>query len=211
MEILHKITSGPESCLLSSQLQGKKHLLIGNSYADSIKSALNNKLEKNGNSLYILRDNLWLSSSNLAIAKNEIINRDIDVVILHQRAGVQDKQAFNEMVKFVKKQNKKLIIIGPTPDYQYSVPLKVYENFKLNEKLEVKSITYFEKVFQDEIRFFKSIADGDSVIYLDALKVFCLPECQIRDQTSGNLFYFDGGHLTVSGANFLVSRFRETF
>jgi len=211
MEILHKITSGPESCLLSSQLQGKKHLLIGNSYADSIKSALNNKLEKNGNSLYILRDNLWLSSSNLAIAKNEIINRDIDVVILHQRAGVQDKQAFNEMVKFVKKQNKKLIIIGPTPDYQYSVPLKVYENFKLNEKLEVKSITYFEKVFKDEIRFFKSIADGDSVIYLDALKVFCLPECQIRDQTSGNLFYFDGGHLTVSGANFLVSRFRETF
>ena len=211
IEILHKITHGPESCLLSSSAHGDKYLLIGNSYADSIKSALNNKLEKNGNSLYILRDNLWLSSSNLAMAKNEIINRDIDVVLLHQRAGVQDKQAFNKMVKFVKKQNKKLIIIGPTPDYQYSVPLKVYENFKLNEKLEVKNITYFEKVFQDEIRFFKSIADGDSVIYLDALKAFCLPECQIRDQTSGNLFYFDGGHLTVSGANFLVSRFRETF
>jgi hypothetical protein len=211
IEILHKITSGPESCLLSSQLQGKKHLLIGNSYADSIKSALNNKLEESGNSLYILRDNLWLSSINLTIAKNEIINRSIDVVILHQRGGVQDKQAFNEMVKFVKKQNKKLMIIGPTPDYQYSIPLKVYENFKFNEKLDVKNINYFEKVFQDEIRFFKSIADGDSVIYLDALKAFCLPACQIRDQTNGNLFYFDEGHLTVSGASFLVSRLGAGF
>jgi peptidoglycan/LPS O-acetylase OafA/YrhL len=211
IEILHKITSGPESCLLSSQLQGKKHLLIGNSYADSIKSALNNKLEESGNSLYILRDNLWLSSINLTIAKNEIINRSIDVVILHQRGGVQDKQAFNEMVKFVKKQNKKLMIIGPTPDYQYSIPLKVYENFKFNEKLDVKNINYFEKVFQDEIRFFKSIADGDSVIYLDALKAFCLPACQIRDQTNGNLFYFDEGHLTVSGASFLVSRLGASF
>ena len=113
--------------------------------------------------------------------------------------------------KFVKKQNKKLIIIGPTPDYQYSIPLKVYENFKFNEKLDVKNINYFEKAFQDEIRFFKSIADGDSVIYLDALKAFCLPACQIRDQTNGNLFYFDEGHLTVSGASFLVSRLGAGF
>jgi hypothetical protein len=211
IEILHKITNGAESCLLSTKNQGKRYLLIGNSYADSIKSALNSRLEERGNSLYILRDNQWLNSVNLAIAKNEINNRNIDVVVLHSRGGVQDKQAFNEMVKFVKKQNKKLMIIGPTPDYQYSIPLKVYENFKFNEKLDVKNINYFEKVFQDEIRFFKSIADGDSVIYLDALKAFCLPACQIRDQTNGNLFYFDEGHLTVSGASFLVSRLGAGF
>jgi peptidoglycan/LPS O-acetylase OafA/YrhL len=211
IEILHKITNGPESCLLSSQANGKKYLLIGNSYADSIKSALNNKLEESGNSLYILRDNLWLSSMNLTIAKNEIINRNIDVVILHSKGGVQDKQAFNEMVKFGKKTNIKLIIIGPTPDYKYSVPLKVYEKFKFNGNLEVKNIAYFEKVFQDEIRFSKSIADDDSVVYLDALKAFCLPECQIRDQANGDLFYFDGGHLTVSGASFLVSRLEGGF
>jgi hypothetical protein len=115
------------------------------------------------------------------------------------------------MVKFGKKTNIKLIIIGPTPDYKYSVPLKVYEKFKFNGNLEVKNIAYFEKVFQDEIRFSKSIADDDSVVYLDALKAFCLPECQIRDQANGDLFYFDGGHLTVSGASFLVSRLEGGF
>jgi len=99
-----------------------------------------------------------------------------------------------------------LIIIGPTPDYEDSIPLKVYKEFRFNEKREVKSITYYEELFQKEIRFFISIADNDSVIYLDALKAFCLPECKIRDQTSGNLFYFDGGHLTVTGASFLVSK-----
>ena len=211
IEILHKITNGAESCLLSSPAYGDRYLLIGNSYADSIKSALNSKLEENGNSLYILRDNQWLNSMNLAIAKSEIIKRDIDVVILHSRAGVQDKQAFKEIVKFIREQNKKLIVIGPTPDYENSIPLMVYRDFKFNEKLKTRSISYYESLYQKEISFFKNIADGNSVIYLDALQAFCTPDCQIKDQRSGNLFYFDGGHLTVSGASFLVSKLGASF
>ena len=211
IEILHKITNGAESCLLSSPAYGDRYLLIGNSYADSIKSALNSKLEENGNSLYILRDNQWLNSMNLAIAKSEIIKRDIDVVILHSRAGVQDKQAFKEIVKFIREQNKKLIVIGPTPDYENSIPLMVYRDFKFNEVLKTRSISYYESLYQKEISFFKNIADGNSVIYLDALQAFCTPDCQIKDQRSGNLFYFDGGHLTVSGASFLVSKLGASF
>ena len=99
-----------------------------------------------------------------------------------------------------------MIIIGPIPDYEYSIPLKVYENLKLNERFEVKDISYYEDLHQKETSLYRSVADGDSVSYLDALKAFCLPECQIRDQSSGNLFYFDEGHLTVTGASFLVSR-----
>ena len=211
IEILHKITNGAESCLLSTNNQGKRYLLIGNSYADSIKSALSSTLEESGNSLYILRDNLWLNSANSTIAKNEINRRDIDVVVLHSRAGVQDEQAFKEMVKFIKEQKKKLIIIGPTPDYEYSIPLQIYKKLKFNEKLEVKNITYYEELFKKEIRFSKSISNGDSIVYLDALKAFCIPDCQIRDQTSGNLFYFDGGHLTLTGASFLISRLGASF
>ena len=211
IEILHKITNGAESCLLSSPAYGDRYLLIGNSYADSIKSALNSKLEENGNSLYILRDNQWLNSMNLAIAKSEIIKRDIDVVILHSRAGVQDKQAFKEIVKFIREQNKKLIVIGPTPDYENSIPLMVYRDFKFNEKLKTRSISYYESLYRKEISFFKNIADGNSVIYLDALLPFCTPDCQIKDLRSGNLFYFDGGHLTVSGASFLVSKLGASF
>ena len=211
IEILHKITNGAESCLLSTKNQGKRYLLIGNSYADSIKSALNSRLEERGNSLYILRDNQWLNSVNLVIAKNEINNRNIDVVVLHSRGGVQDEQALKKMVKFIRDQNKKLIIIGPTPDYEYSIPLKVYENLKLNERFEVKDISYYEDLHQKETSLYRSVADGDSVSYLDALNAFCLPECQIRDQSSGNLFYFDEGHLTVTGASFLVSRLGASF
>jgi hypothetical protein len=211
IEILHKITNGAESCLLSTNKQGKRYLLIGNSYADSIKSALNSKIEEGKNSLYILRDNQWLNSTNLTIAKNEINNLDIDVVVLHSKGGVQDEQAFKEMADFIEEQKKKLIIIGPIPDYEYSIPLQMYKKLKFSEKLEVKNITYYEELFKKEIRFSKSISNGDSVVYLDALKAFCLPDCQIRDQASGNLFYFDGGHLTVTGASFLVSRLRASF
>jgi peptidoglycan/LPS O-acetylase OafA/YrhL len=211
IEILHKITNGAESCLLSSHANGKSYLLIGNSYADSIKSALNSKIEASGNSLYILRDNQWLNSTNLAIAKNEINRRDVDVVVLHSRGGVQDEQAFKEIIKFVKEQKKKLIIIGPTPDYEYSIPLQMYKELKFNEKLELQNITNYEELFKKEIRFSKSISDGNSVVYLDALKAFCFPDCQIRDQASGDLFYFDGGHLTLTGAAFLISRLGASF
>jgi hypothetical protein len=211
IEILHKITNGAESCLLSTKNQGKRYLLIGNSYADSIKSALNSKIEESENSLYILRDNQWLNSANLTIAKNEINNLEIDVVVLHSKGGVQDEQAFKEMSNLIKEQKKKLIIIGPIPDYEYSIPLQIYKKLKFSEKLEVKNIKYYKELFKKEIIFSESISDGDSVVYLDALKAFCLPDCQIRDQASGNLFYFDSGHLTVTGASFLISKIGASF
>ena len=211
IEILHKITNGAESCLLSSHAYGDRYLLIGNSYADSIKSALNSELERNGNSLYILRDNQWLNLMNLNLAKKEILNRHIDVVILHSQGGFQDKEAFTEMIRYIKEQKRKLIIIGPTPDYENSIPLLVYREFKFNEKLKTRSISYYESLYQKEISFSKNIADGNSVIYLDALQGFCTPDCQIKDQRSGNLFYLDGGHLTVSGASFLVSKLGASF
>ena len=112
IEILHKLTRSPESCLLSSKIIGQRFLLIGNSHADAIHAVLNSKLESMGATLYILRDPLALNSFSLAIAEREVINKNIDVVILHSSPGQLNKIVFDDFVNFVNKNGKKLIIIG---------------------------------------------------------------------------------------------------
>ena len=140
------------------------------------------------------------------MAKKEIIKLDIDVVILHSRIGFTEYSAVKKLVNFIKSRGNKVVIIGPTPDYEKSVPLMVYNKFKFNEGFSTKNRFYFEDSYHKEITFFENIADGRTVTYLDAVKVFCNPDCIIRDRNKGKLFYFDFGHLTISGSNFLITK-----
>jgi len=210
IEILHKLIHGPESCLLSSRIIGERFLLVGNSHADSIHAALNSKLESMGETLYILRDPLALNSLNLELAKREVINKNIDVVILHSSPGQLNELIFNDFVNFVHKKGKKLIIIGPIPGYEKSVPALVYKNYLYSEPLGSKTLQFFQNLYANEVRYYRQIANPTHTIYFDSLEVFCTLTCQLTDTKTGNLYYFDNSHLTNTGAAFLLRDFENT-
>ena len=209
IEILHKLMQGPESCLLSSKVIGERFLLVGNSHANSIYSALNSKLESLGNTLYILRDPLALNVSNLDLAKQEVVNKKIDVVIYHSSSGQLSKLVFNNFVEFIHEKGKRLIIIGPVPIYEKSVPASVYKNYLYSEPLGSKTLQFFQKLFADEVDYYRELANSSNVIYFDSLEVFCTLTCQLIDMGTGNLFYFDNSHLTNTGATYLIKNFEN--
>jgi hypothetical protein len=201
---------GPESCLLSSKVIGERFLLVGNSHADSIDSALNSKLESAGNTLYILRNPSALNVSNLDLAKQEVINREIDVVIYHSSSGQLNKLVFDDFVEFVHKEGKRLIIIGPVPIYEKSVPASVYKNYLYSEPLGLKTLQFFQNLFREEVYYYRQLANSSRTIYFNSLEVFCTPTCQLIDIGNENLLYFDSNHLTNTGATFLLKDFENT-
>jgi peptidoglycan/LPS O-acetylase OafA/YrhL len=207
IEVLHKLARGPESCLLSAENSGKRFLLVGNSHANSIQSALNSKLELAGNSLYILRDASVLNFINLPIVKSEVIDKDIDVIVLHSSPGQLDKPVFDNFFNFVSQNGKKLIIIGPIPTYSESVPSLVYRNYVRNEPFELKTLQFFYSVYMDEIDYYEQLSKLSNVYYFNSIEVFCTPFCRLTDINVGDLFYFDDTHLTNTGADYLLNDF----
>jgi len=210
IEILHKLIKGPESCLLSNRITGKRFLLVGNSHADSIHAALNSKLESVGDTLYILRDPLALNSLNLVIAKHEVINKNIDVVILHSSPGQLNRLIFDDFVNFIRGSGKKLIIIGPVPTYAKSVPSSVYKNYIYGEPLGFRTRQFFENSYAVEVNYYRQLSNPSYALYFDSLEVLCPTACQLTDEKTRNLFYFDSSHLTNTGAAFLLKDFGNT-
>jgi peptidoglycan/LPS O-acetylase OafA/YrhL len=208
-EILYRLTRGPESCLLSSKIIGNRFLLVGNSHADSINGVLNRKLESIGETLYMLRDPMALNSRNLIFLEREVVNKNIDVIIMHSSPGQLSKLAVDNFVNFIHKNDKKLIIIGPVPIYEKSVPLSVYNKYLYGDPLDLKNIYFFQNSYAPEVDYYRQISNSSKIIYFDSLKVFCSITCRLTDKKTGNLFYFDSSHLTNTGASFLLEDFEN--
>jgi peptidoglycan/LPS O-acetylase OafA/YrhL len=207
IEITHKLFKLDESCLLSNKRGGANYLLVGNSHADSIKTALGDEIGSSGNSLYILREASAFNSKNLKIVKKEIINRNIDTVVLHSSSGSLDKDAVNELVKFLGDRKSKLVVIGPIPVYEVSIPLYLFNSLENGDSENLGNLGLFKKQHEEEILFYSSLSVQSELIYLDSLSVFCKNGCRIAD--AGVPLYFDREHLTNTGAKFLISALQK--
>jgi peptidoglycan/LPS O-acetylase OafA/YrhL len=209
IEILHAVINSADSCLLSRKDSGSRFLLVGDSHADSINGVLNNKLESDNNTLYMLRNPSSLNSENLSLVKQEVINRDIDVIIVHSQAGKLDKSVFYDLVKFIEKNRKRLIVIGPIPTYDKSVPLLVYNDLFHNKVLELRSVHFFRDLYQLEVDFYRKLSGSSQVAFYDSVNNFCSKTCPLVDDKTDLLLYFDNEHLTNTGARFLLKDFES--
>jgi peptidoglycan/LPS O-acetylase OafA/YrhL len=207
IEIIHELFKLDESCLISKKRDGINYLLIGNSHASSIQTALGNEIESTGNSLYMLRDPLALNYKNLKIVQTEVINRNIDTVVMHSSPGQLNKSAVIELVNFLESRNSKLVIIGPIPVYEKSIPLYLYNNLNQSSPATLGDLDLFKKLYDQEILFYSSLSNLGKVLYLDSLSVFCKNQCRIID--AGLSLYFDSNHLTDTGAEFLISTLKK--
>ena len=207
IDITHELFKLEESCLLSKKRGGTNYLLMGNSHADSIKTALNDEIESMGDSLYMLRGASAFNFKTLKMVQREIIDRNIDTVVLHSSPGSLDKSAVNELVKFLGDQKSKLVVIGPIPVHEVSIPLYLFNNVKNVNSGNLRDLDFFKKQYEEEILFYSSLSTLSEVVYLDSLSVFCKNECRIAG--AGLSLYFDSGHLTNTGARFLIGALQK--
>lgn len=102
-------------------------------------------------------------------------------------------------MKWITKNKKRLVLIGPVPDYDRSVPLALaleetnWHAFpRTTLTAEQEKNKHFLRVVNEAKR------DGESFHYLDPLTWMCSQECMTIE--SGDALYRDSNHLSTAGA-----------
>jgi peptidoglycan/LPS O-acetylase OafA/YrhL len=203
IEVIHSFTEGPESCWITPPTD-TKYLLIGNSHADAIKTALGESLGRQGISLALLRDNMALTEKNLGFATSEALRLNIQGFVVHSSQGNTDHGSFIELAKFAQSKGLRLIVIGPVPTYDVSIPDYLMKH-RMREITQIYKARNDLLGFGSEVRFYESNALNFGYQFINVESAFCDKACKIATQ-SGNPFYFDGGHLTLTGSRFLFER-----
>ena len=195
---LMRITNPSDiSCKLNDEDFNKSVLLVGNSHADSIKMAFKESASDAGFNTYFLVSNTPLMDSSVTpeILINEAVKKEINHIILHYSPKALKVEKINKVLDLAKEKNIKVDLILPIPIYDESIPKLLFLNkanvYDLNSYLKQNS-EYFEQLYLLESKYkqFNLFETGNQL---------CTPNCQISTK-DGKPYYFDGTHLTLTGA-----------
>lgn len=203
IEIIHKITGGPESCLITTPTS-MRYLLVGNSHADAIKTALGEGLIRQGISLALLRDNMALTETNIALATSEALRLKVQGIVVHSSHGNTDYNSFMKLAKFAQANDLRLIVIGPVPTFDFSVPDYLLKH-QGQKTTTMRGQRNDFQGYQDEVEFFQTNSTQFQYQFIDVEAFFCGNGCTISTR-DGHPYYFDSGHLTLTGTRFLIDK-----
>ena len=212
---LHRIFNPTSDiCLLGDDLGGDRVLLLGNSHADSIKVTFQESMEDNGITtfFYVANNPLMSSAQNANRIFNEVIENRIDAVIIHYSPSFYDNDAHQiEMTSFVDLMddiNISVQFIAPVPVYDYHIPKAMIELIR-EASAHLTSVNY-ESYQLTAQSFYEFISENnissESVFYPH--EIFC-SESECEYQNEGIPYYFDSGHLTLTGAERLTQLFNQ--
>lgn len=189
-------------CKLTSEVSGKNILLLGNSHADSIKNVFTEVANYEGKVTFfwVQNDPLNGGRQSTDFIVKSIVNHRIQSVFLHYSAGAVKRQTLSRFVLKLKQENIEVVILGPVPTWPESVP----ESMWLHPEDPFATQTYSDFLSKNEreVRELRHFSKNYSLKYVDLAKPFCMDVCQYADK-SGIPYYWDEGHLTLSGANVL--------
>lgn len=188
----------------------KPILLVGNSHADSLKTAFSEVAKENGYQTYFYATNnpLMLGSK---IQPENVINearsRNAKQIVLHYSPNGIQLEILSQLDKLSEKEGIQISLIMPVPVYSEHLPKQAYlESIGANE-MPPQTAKDYEKYNQ---RLIEALPQLTNVLVVNTGEVFCTPICQTKDE-NGNLFYFDEGHLTLTGAKKLEPAFQSIF
>lgn len=190
-----------------------KFLLVGNSHADAIKTAMAEVARQSGVGLQLFRENCVLGATGCAVP--EIIDfaaaNGISGIVLHNSPSHTDLGAVKKLIELAAAKNIKVMLIDPVPVYPDDV-LQGLHDAQLSSK-KPDWLTQSREQYRT--------ANADYLQKADALKYpnfarfhpaefLCTPECRVISP-KGEPYYFDAGHLTHTGARELAPIYRGIF
>ncbi|MBI1301432.1 MAG: acyltransferase family protein [Alphaproteobacteria bacterium] len=194
-------------CPINNVISEQKILFVGDSHADAIKTSFAEIAKDNNIALYFYVDNNPLMHKHLNAQKvlSDAINLKSDAIVLHYRNIFEEpnhKQEIQKLIENASQKNITVTIIAPSPEYELHIPRALYEKQKISKNWsehnkEIKNFSEFVETLEN------------TKIY-DPSDIIC-PQKQSCLYVSEELkpYYFDKGHLTLTGSILLKPLFQD--
>lgn len=159
------------------------------------------------------------AAGNLAVQNHLLVHPEIKTVIMAARwgpyfadeGGLQDirgngfikgtaaaQNALTATIQWLRDHGKRVILIGPVPEYDKSVPLALALDEIIGRGLLASSASEQRSKHVPFLKVVHTIQPDVSFSFLDPVQWMCKDECQLMK--NGVSLYRDAGHLSVAGA-----------
>jgi peptidoglycan/LPS O-acetylase OafA/YrhL len=193
-----------EICHLVRSSSDKKLLLLGNSHADSLKSAVVAEAKRLNFDLYfwVQNDPLMYSPSDLEKVISEIKENKIGYVLLHYSNGALSANSLKDFVYQTSSRGVVPFVVGPVPTWPKSVPALVWSSKEFEPRL-IQDYSKFQRLNPQSL-LLESQSKELGISYYDLAKFMCSPYCKYSLK-NGTPIYFDSNHLNLEGARTVQS------
>jgi peptidoglycan/LPS O-acetylase OafA/YrhL len=181
-----------------------KLLLVGDSYADSIKSSFAAVAAKRGYRSYFLVPNDPLSNPRFDAARllDEAKALSVKAVFVHFSPHDSHLDGLIEAFRVkLDKAEIPMVLLTPVPTYDEHVPAALYRHLTKNAPLPRMNLKDYHEHNERLFSYARS-RSTKLFAYYDLSLGLCEPDCRLTDD-DGRPAYFDNGHLTLSGARLL--------
>tara|TARA_Y100000389_G_C17445022_1_gene511030 strand:+ start:197 stop:2023 length:1827 start_codon:yes stop_codon:yes gene_type:complete len=199
-------------CKLGEVASNNRVLLLGNSHADSLKAVFVEIMNKKGIStyFYVANNPLMSKKHNEHIVANELLRKKIETVVIHFSTSFfninENRKKLNSFLKLMNEVKIDVFFIAPVPNYKVHLPKSLLK--QLSDSKYQFPTKYVSEYYSDNSDFFKFINNNfidDFFIFYPHLIMCPKNKCKYQDESIP--YYFDGGHLTLTGARSLSSLF----
>ncbi|MCC9622551.1 acyltransferase [Thalassospira sp. MA62] len=208
--LLHR---GDELCKLNDLKSNKKVLLLGNSHADSIKKSFMDVATDQEYELWFVVQNEALlgqpGSLDVGDVVSAAIKYGINHVVLHYSPHSISMNIVSKLQKELHKRGILFAYISPVPTWGTNVPQMLISELKQGKYREAQSYQKYLDANKEVFQHFSHKYEGDAV-FLDVGIKLCQPECDMVSR-AGDAYYFDRGHMTLSGGRQLIPIFQDLF
>jgi len=194
----------------SNSLKNQNILFVGDSHADSIKSAFVSVAENMNTDIYFIsHNNALMKGSNITSRRiiSEAVNRNINSIVLHYFNNAISASAIKEVVRMANEKNILVVFIMPVPVWERHIPQALWENYKYNKALPSQTLDDYNRKTKKLYTSLNMMKYDNFIIY-PVSSFFCNEKCSFVE-SSGEPLYFDGAHLTLTGSERLRDLFKS--
>lgn len=196
------------TCQITPQLPQEAHriLLVGNSHADSIKATFATSAATRNISVYFMVENNPLMRDGITPENliREAESLHAESIVPHYSPTSLSPDVIANTAKLAKERNIRLSYILPVPVWPQHIPKALWKNKRVASALPTQTLTDYRIANSALITAVAGIQIEGFRTY-ETADIFCKPNCRIISR-EGKPYYYDSGHLTLTGSMLLRNR-----
>jgi len=184
-------------------------MLVGNSHADSIKTAFARVAVNNNTSVLFAVPNNPLMNGGLSPEQlvKDAVSKNVTTLVLHYSTSRVKEIPIERTISLASEYKINVAFIEPTATWDEHIPQAMYNNLKNEKKLPEQTVEEYENRNSDSLELIRSVRHQNFKAYSIA-DYLCQPKCLLKSPEAVP-YYFDTGHLTLTGSNVLRPLFAE--
>jgi hypothetical protein len=186
-------------------------LLVGNSHADAVKTAMAEVAASRGERLRLMVENCPLGIGSCAVAElaREARRRSVQTIVLHAAPGTMRAEDIRALVQVGAEQGFAVVLIHNVPVWPGNVMEALYQAAAgTRQSLPQRTAADYRAANAAFLGATAAIKAPNFAEYF-VQDLFCAPKCVVMD--GSRPLYFDSNHLTLTGAARLRPVFQSVF